>query len=1120
MGFLKNFIYIIFFSAISNAQSIVINEIVTSNSIVNTDEDESYQDWIELYNPSSQDVNLSGYGLTDDSSSPFKWIFPNITLNAGSYMIVWCSDKNKTNPEFELHTNFKISSDGETITLSNPSGFIVNQLPAIIIPSNYSYGINSTGSYSFYATPTPGAINSSDYTGILSEPIFSVNGGFFESGFTLTLSHPDPEVIIIYTLDGSEPEANNLDGTTYQYKNHYAQNPEDVVGDILNESFITYSYKEPIEITDRSEFPNKISSISTTFDTNPSYIPNYPVFKGTVVRAKAIQNGKEPSKIITKNYFITPKRENRYSLPIISLSLNENKLFDYKIGINNAGILFDEWRSSNPDLYSDSWSNANYWRSGDDWEVQANFSYFISGVEVVNQDIGLRNHGNSSRSFRNRSWRLYASSSYGENSINFPFFEDQNYTSYKRLILRNSGNDTYYTMFRDAVIQKMFNHLNFETQAYQPSVVFLNAEYWGIYNIRERFDKHYFERVYDIKDDELDYLENNALADEGDNQHYLNMIDFIENNSLSNDANFEHIVTMMDVDNYTDNFIANIYAANYDWPRNNIEFWRKKTDHYEPNAPYGQDGRWRWVMKDMDVAFNGSPDWINNSYTYNMLEHATSGNGDENFTPQWSTLLLRSLLENNSFKINFINRFADLLNTSFLPNRINSFIDDTKNNLASEIQEHIERWKTIENIVVWNENVNVMKTFADERPAYQRNHILQKFDINSTINATLDVSSVENGYIEMNTIEIKEGTPAIVSNPYPWTGIYFEGIPVKLKAVALPGFEFSHWSGASESTAEEITVTPSDDFSIQAHFVVEGTTPQTETIYFWLMDSNIANNQPLTTLNTTFKAGSVDGFIDYQSCLIGYPFTSANANWRRASMERRNSPTDINYIPEANGNLDFASSDMKGLQIKEPFEHSDGQDGTIGNTLIFNIPTTGFKDIKFSFAGINELTNATTFSLDYSFNSGTPIFAVSSMFPLTNAYQLYNYDLSSVVEANNNPDLKIRMRFFGTNMTADTGARITFNNIAVHGTKINLGVDENSSVQFSVYPNPFSNNINVTGINDTKLATYKLFTIDGKLIKKGNLSNAPIYLNDLSRGMYLLQLSSDGKIETKKIIKK
>src|SRR4030095_4819301 len=104
-----------------------------------------------------------------------------------------------------------------------------------------------------------------------------------------------------------------------------------------------------------------------------------------------------------------------------------------------------------------------------------------------------------------------------------------------------------------------------------------------------------------------------------------------------------------------------------------------------------------------------------------------------------------------------------------------------------------------------------------------------------------------------------------------------------------------------------------------------------------------------------------------------YPFTSANTNWRKASMERRNGPTPINYFQEANGNTPFMISNMRGIQIKQPF-----QSGGLQNILTFNIPTVGYKNIKFSFAVMDEGA-ATGLSIDYSTNAGTPVWINSGL---------------------------------------------------------------------------------------------------------------------------------------------
>lgn len=1099
-------LFLFFHSSIANSQNLVINEILSSNSSVNVDEDGNYEDWVEIFNASTQSISLENYGLSDNENL-FKWVFPNKIIHPGEYVLVYCSDKNKTNPDFPLHSNFKISADGETITLTSPSGSIEDQVPAIAIPSNVSYGRlpNGSSDFSFFNQPTPGRENFQSSTTDLSAPQFSVNSGFYDTNFVLTLSHPDSDATIIYTLDGSEPSVENLSGKTYFYKNNYPEFPDDAFGELIEGHFSTETYSGPIEITDRSGTANKISTISTTFNQS-YYLPYGEIFKGNVVRAKAIKEGAESSEIITKNYFVSPLGANRFSLPIVSISLDENLFFDYEKGIHVAGKKFDDWRTENPDednLHAD----ANYEQSGSNWEVPAHFSYFDQGTEKLNQDIAIRINGGFTRRIPNKSLRLYAK---GNSYFNYKIFENSNYSNFKRLILRNSGNDAYSTYFRDAFIQKTVAHLHIDTQSYQPTVAFINGEYWGLLNFRERYDKKYFKRVYNIEEDELDFLEYNGyLVQEGDYQHYDAMLNFLQNNSLSENQNFEYVKTQMDTENFTDYFITNIFARNTDWPHNNIEFFRKRTDAYQPNAPYGQDGRWRWVLKDTDFGFGA--DGGENAFQHNTLAFATSTGDEENPNGSWSTLIFRKLLENESFKNDFINRYADMLNTTYLPARVTAIIDEMKDKIKNEILEHGKRWGSFNSIDSWEENINTMTNFAAYRPEIQRQHITQKFRILGEMTATLKVSDSNNGYIKINTIAINSKTPGVEEEPYPWTGIYFKNIPVKLKAIPLEGYKFSHWSGASNQTEDEITLITTSSFEITAHFVPDDN-PKIP-IYFWTIDTSIENNFPLTSILSSYEILG-KGVLNFQSSLEGYPFHGSHPNWRKASMERRNSPTDLNYIPEANNNLAFENSDMKGLQIKQPFKN-----GNLENTLVYNFSTSGYKNIAFGFAAKDEGA-AEGILVDYSIVQGEPSWTSSGLnsniLLLNTEYEKYNIDFSSIKGVNDNPDFKIRLRFTGQNRTEDNGKRVTFNNFSVSGSQ-NLAIETSNILSFQMYPNPVNGYLNI--IHHHKNVEYKIITIEGKLIKKGLLEHGLIDFSELSTGMYILQLSSNGRSKMSKIIK-
>ena len=142
----------------------------------------------------------------------------------------------------------------------------------------------------------------------------------------------------------------------------------------------------------------------------------------------------------------------------------------------------------------------------------------------------------------------------------------------------------------------------------------------------------------------------------------------------------------------------------------------------------------------------------------------------------------------------------------------------------------------------------------------------------------------------------------------------------------------------------------------------------------------------------------------------------------------------------------------------------------------------------------------------------------ASTFALTANFQLFTVDFSNVAAADNNANLKIRIRFTGSNMTEDLGNRVTFNNMSVHGMALALALPENLALDFKVFPNPTSDVINIA--HTYAEVHYTLYSVEGKVIQSGLLDSSRINIENLPKGLYLLQLSAEGKTETKKIIKK
>ncbi|GHB62270.1 hypothetical protein GCM10007390_15080 [Persicitalea jodogahamensis] len=782
---------------------------MASNGNTIVDELGEHEDWVEIYNPGSSSVDIGGYYVSDKLDNLTKYRLPAgdpaTVIPANGFLILWASDEPSRGT---LHLPFKLSAGGEAFAITAPDGnTLINSLSFDEQQTDISYGRYPDGAANlfFFSGSTPGASNNTaaPYNEVLAAPDFSVAAGFYTSDVQLSIETDAQDATIYYTLDGSDPSPDHVGGTTYQYKNKYEENPGDIPGELLAQSFESYVYESTISLSDRAADPNKISEISTTYDNVPDYFPAASLNKANVVRAIVAKPGALSSEIVTKSYFINSQGRSRYTLPVVSLAVQENKLFDYNDGISVAGVAFDNWRAANPSQAPIGFVDANYLRRGRETEMEGNFEYYDSGNEPgLNQRVGVRIHGGASRAYPRKGLRLYARSEYGESEFEYPFFPEKPRDYYKRLLLRSSGSDWDFSLFRDAVAQRVVSHLPFDTQASQPSVLFLNGEYWGLHNLRERLDKHYLETTYGVNADSVDILENRQEVQEGDNARFLALLDYLNANSLTDSANFAYVETQIDPKNFTDYQIAEIHSGNNDWVDNNIEYWRKQTSQYEPNAPYGHDGRWRWFMYDLDEGYR----LYNNGVAINILDRATSTeNGYES-----QTRLLRKMLENTDYRNYFINRFADLLNTTFKPSRIERFVNEYKAEIDPEIDEHIARWNHPGSRAEWESNVAETITFAQERPAYVRSHIREKFGLPAQHDLTLGVSDVMSGYVRVNTVDLVPATPGVEESTYPWTGIYFQDVPITLTAHSKSGHTFSYWQeGGTTISTDSTLVLPS-----------------------------------------------------------------------------------------------------------------------------------------------------------------------------------------------------------------------------------------------------------------------------------------------------------------------
>jgi len=1094
----------VFSGYFSSAQEVAINEVMSSNDSTIEDPDGNPSDWIEIYNYGSTVVNLGGYGITDDSAEPFKWVFPAYDLQPDEYIIVWASDKDISEIGQPFHTNFKISSGGEAILLTNAAGDLVDEAPEVGLETDVSYGRqpNGTGPWLFFYTPTPGASNTgTGLSELLVPPTFSHDSGLYTDAFSLSIMHSNTNAQIIYTTDGSDPTLENLSGSVFDYKNDYPYDVGEAVGPLLTDSYTSNTYNLEINVYDRSPDPEQLAAKSPfQQDYTP---PANSIRKAFVVKARVYVDG-IPSKVVSRTFFVWGGG-NPYDIPVISIQLQENLMFGYEEGIYTAGIDFDTWRAENPDNtqpWRPDWNN--YWRSGSDWEYPVNIEFFDpeNGLNsVLSQNAGMRIHGNTSRSNAIKNLRFYARGEYDDQDIfEHDLFDSQIFAAtvpdnneYQRIMLRGNGGGgpVSYDVVFNRVMQPVFNGVT----RIKPAIHFINGEYWGLTAMRDRIDEHHFALNFDLDDNNVAIIDCkgvNCELDEGEDEDYDSFIDmrnFIVDNDMSDATLYSQATDLLDMASYIDHMILEIYAANDSYERN---FWKVRVPE---NDTFG-DGRWRLTVQDFEASLKDNINWLEfRSNIANPPNNALFGN----------------LLENEEFKIQFINRFADILNTVYTPEFFNSTVNTVFSEVAPYLAEDFARYPK-EDFYEPGEQ-DALLDWGTTRPVIQQNQIKDHFSILEVLDFELNVSSTEAGSVIINTINIESATPGVVESPYPWTGQYFHDIPVTLQANAYPGFIFSHWSGDVSGTEPILVVTPTNDMQIQANFeLIENFE---EVVYFWLMDGEIENDTPLENMAVTYASNGLSANIIYSSCLVGYPFTSDHPNWRTASFERKNEPTALNYYPEANEGIPFESADMKGVQVRQPFKSGD-----LENTLEFQVPTTDFENIKFSFA-VLENGAAETMLIDYWNGSEWTVENLdNSTQTITDEYQVMEFDFSNVAVADNNPDFMIRMRFDGADMFVDNGDEVIMNNIALTGESTLSTETFNELADIKVYPNPVNNLVKVqASVIVDRVVFYNIY---GQVVHQfvpRNLTSE-INVESFSTGIYLMKIISGNSEKTLKIIKK
>lgn len=606
-------------------------------------------DWVELHNSTGSAVNLGGYGISNNPKNPAKWVFPDISIEPGEYLLLYATGSADKAQKKNLKLNFNISSTGEALFFFDPNGKLIDKLSAGRMKSGQSYGRDGSDNRFYYAEPTPGAQNGKGYEGITQLPAFSVTPGIYDNAVTVAITAGEGETIR-YTTDCTTPNAS-------------------------------------------SEVYSGELSIS----------------KNSVIRAAAFRDGYLSGDVATATYLFRSDGVN-HALPVVTLVTAPDNLWNSKTGIYATGDQFDPDAAS----YADTLQSATYYQAkfateeqvDTIWEKPAAFSLFDdNGKQVFTQNVGIRIAGSFGRGRAQKGFNVIARKEYGKGSMEYPFFENRPYKEYKAVVLRAGAQDQNRSKIRDELASGLLEgtDINILYQAYRPTVLYLNGEYWGVYFMKEKRNR-FFVAQHENTENNVDLAIGKGFKQRsyGDNSDWVSLYEYATSHDLSSAEAYAYVSERMDVDSFRDYMIAEIYNGNTD--TYNFQYYRLK------------GGKWKFIFYDFCWGFQ-SPS--HETLAFRMGK-----------TPSdvCSAKLFAAMLQNKGWRDSFCRRFGELLNTAFAPERVSALIEELYGYVEPEIKREREKFNKDTFMGVKQPNTNLgtyegfqseiskLKDFAQKRP--------------------------------------------------------------------------------------------------------------------------------------------------------------------------------------------------------------------------------------------------------------------------------------------------------------------------------------------------------------------------------------------------------------------
>ncbi len=499
---------------------------------------------------------------------------------------------------------------------------------------------------------------------------------------------------------------------------------------------------------------------------------------------------------------------------------------------------------------------------------RGSFEFFKNNA-LVDEAYGEYNkHGNDSWAYPQRGIDYITKDQMGyTSSIEDEVFHNKSRNNFQRLILKAAANDNYPFIegahIRDAYVHVLSQNADMELdeRSYEPAILYVNGEYWGVYDIREKVDDPDYTRYYyDQGEKWIDYIKTwgGTWEEYGSRVEWDDLHNYITTNDMAATPNYEYVKERLNVLSLIDYMIINTHVVCKDWLNWNTSWWRGR-------KPDGDALQWRYSLWDMDASFGhyinytGIPDVTANAdpcYAEN-LPADFEGHG----------ALITALMANDEFHSLYVNRYADMNNSFFSCDYMLGLLDSMMVRIEPEMQGQIDKWGGTYG--GWQDNVQTLIDFINTRCTVINGGIEDCYDVQGPYPVTVKVEPAS----QPNEVKVNTFIPTV----FPWSGEYFSGTTLTFTAAPQPDWELDHWEVQNNSFLP-------DQYAQAIQFSMTDTMPEVVTAFFrpsipCAPAINYVVDSTLSSINIAWEGPS--NIISYE---FGYRKSGTTDDWETVSV--------------------------------------------------------------------------------------------------------------------------------------------------------------------------------------------------------------------------------------------